>query len=115
MVCSKGSQGQIQVMQNDKIVSIKYLQGARRAFQYRASSKISAHALSPKRKEYATVPGKDESARRNSTVFIKPSQSKSEGKQSIEIYIHFFFQMQMVLAPSLFYIFIHSLNALVLT
>ena len=91
-------------MQNDKIVSIKYLQGARRAFQYRTSSKISAHALSPKRKEYATVPGKDESARRNSTVFIKPSQSKSEGKQSIEIYIHFFSNADGASTLSILYI-----------
>ena len=86
VVCSRGSQGQIQVMQNDKGVSIKYLQEARRAFQYRANSNISAHALSWKRKEDATICGKDKSAQRNSTVFIKPSQSKSEGKQSMNIF-----------------------------
>ena len=64
VVCSRGSQGQIQVMQNDKGVSIKYLQEARRAFQYRANSNISAHALSWKRKEDATICGKDKSAQR---------------------------------------------------
>ena len=111
VVCSRGSQGQIQVMQNDKGVSIKYLQEARRAFQYRANSNISAHALSWKRKEDATICGKDKSAQRNSTVFIKPSQSKIEGEQSMSIFS--FFQMQMVLAPLLFDIFIHSLCSLI--
>ena len=114
VVCSRGSQGQIPVMQNDKGVSIKYLQEARSSFQYRANSNISAHALSWKRKEDATVPGKDKSAQRNSNVFIKRSQSKSEGKQSMGIYFHLC-QMQMVLASSLFYIFIQSLYVFVLT
>ena len=97
-----------------KVSRSKYLQEARRAFQYRANSNISAHALSWKRKEDATVPGKDKSAQRNSNVFIKRSQSKSEGKQSMGIYFHLC-QMQMVLASSLFYIFIQSLYVFVLT
>ena len=90
VVCTRGCQGQILVMQNDKGVSIKYLQEAWRAFQYRANSNISAHALSWKRKADATICGKDKSAQRNSTVFIKPSRSKSEGKQSMNIFSFFF-------------------------
>ena len=97
-----------------KVSRSKYLQEARRAFQYRANSNISAHALSWKRKEDATLYGKDKSAQRNSNVFIKRSQSKSEGKQSMGIYFQFS-QMQMVLAPSLFDIFIQSLYVLVFT